>query len=163
MKILHRGNADETESHRGSTNKEKRDRWNMKKYSEKPKKDFFYVLRLQIDHPFLEKDAISEKIGLRPKYAFYYEENEKKILRWNFSSWTKNESDFFDETRYFLRWLQDKKDFFLHLNLTGGRSTVVASLPGKINISDTLPNEALQIACMLKIKLALEVYPRLYT
>jgi len=125
-------------------------------------KDFFYVLRLQIEHPYFDEKFISKEIELNANYCFQYKKNGDSICRWNFSSWTKNEKHFFIEANDFLHWLERKKNFFLHIAQTGGCTKIIASLPGKINMSDILLKETLELSLKLKIKIGVEVYPRLY-
>jgi|GEM_PF-6808964 len=134
----------------------------MKSNNSQRREDFFYVIRLQIKHPYVTKDAIDKEIGLNSDRDFDDEKYGEVSSLWSYSSYTRNEITFSNEMGCFLRWLKERKDFFIYLNKTGGHSLLVASLPGKINIKDLMPTEVLGISCELKINLTIEVYPRLY-
>jgi len=122
----------------------------------------FYMLRLQVEHPSLKEEEISDEMGLEPNYFFSYEKDNKMMSRWNFSEYTKGEGDFFGEVLYCLRWLDSKKRFIAKINESGGNFSVIISLPGIVYMNDSLPEEVLNTFIQLRVNLVVEMYPRLH-
>jgi len=127
----------------------------------KPPDGYFYILRLRIEHPSLTEDEINCSIGLEPDYFLQYQHHGKPRIRWGFSEWTKDVGEFFSEIKYCLHWLKKKRKFIEQLNSTGGALTVVISLPGRINMKDTISAEILRDSLDIGVAVAVEVYPRL--
>lgn len=130
-----------------------------------------FEIRLLIKHPRIHPDLITKKLGLMPHMAHLAGTPRKTPIgtplpsvyresAWGYSFRVDGKRHFFEDVVKLIEAVEPHAGFLSEIADTGGSVSLIVSLPGEINIGDTLPIQELARLSMLKIDLGIEVFPK---
>lgn len=127
--------------------------------------NFHYYIKLELNHPSINPEQITQALGLEPNHQECKNDNEGKVnYYWTHSRRTEGERIFSIEIENILDWLvKNKKIFIDNFISTQGKVRIIVELSGEVNIGCNFPKTLFEKALDLDIIIGIAVLPSLKT
>jgi hypothetical protein len=133
-------------------------------------RDLRYRIRFVIHHPDIDPDRITKTLGLIPQHSAIAGSVRKtpkgtilpglhRTSSWSHSFRVERHRHFFSEVVKMIDRLEPHKAFLNEIADNGGFISLIADLPGDVNIGSDFPWRDMARLSDLHIDLGVEVYP----
>ena len=123
--------------------------------------NFYYSVRLKLNHPAINPAEITESLGMESDYEQSKINYAGRINHyWNYTNFTTGEDDFFVFFEDILDWLvQEKKEFIDDFISTGGEFMIIIQLPGDLDSISLISKSIIKKTLYLGVTIGIEVFP----